>query len=151
VSRRSARHARSASVAVARCGLSMKATTQSGGATGGQTAAGGEAAQHSEKLWAPGKFEHGMLLFAAHRTFWTLSWDMEHVFVADRDFVPGVSTRAILRRYLKECLILWKPQEASSSDWLDVLATLAGCLADLWPVAHPKFELPCFTGRGDFA
>ena len=93
------------------------------------------------------KFEHDMLLFAAHRTFWTLSWNMDPVFVADRDFVPGIGARAILRRYLKECLILSKRHDAASPDWLRLLATLADRLADLWPDAEPSFELPCFSAE----
>lgn len=96
------------------------------------------------------KFEHDMLLFAAHRTFWTLSWSMESLFVADREFVPGVSTRAILRRYLKECLILSKRRDVISPTWLSLLATLADRLSDLWPDADPAFELPCFSEAQDF-
>jgi hypothetical protein len=96
------------------------------------------------------KFEQEMLLFAAHRAFWTLSWNMDAVFVADRDFVPGVSTRAILRRYLDECLVLSKRHRATPPDWIDVLATLAERLAELWRDAEPTLELPCFSGA-DFA
>jgi hypothetical protein len=97
------------------------------------------------------KFERDMLLFAAHRTFWTLSWSMDPVFVADREFVPGISTRAILRRYLKECLILSRRHDAASPTWLGLLTTLADHLSELWPEADPAFELPCFSGTHDLA
>jgi hypothetical protein len=96
------------------------------------------------------KFEHDMLLFAAHRTLWTLSWNMDPVFIADREFVPGVSTRAVLRRYLNECLILSKRHDALSPTWIGLLVSLADHLSNLWPEADPGFELPCFSEVRDF-
>jgi hypothetical protein len=50
------------------------------------------------------RFFEQMILFFSHRLFWTLSWNMEPLFGLDRDFVPGVSSRFIIRSYLRNFL-----------------------------------------------
>lgn len=48
------------------------------------------------------QFDSTMHLFMSHRLFWTLSWDTEALFEADRDIIDGVSTRKVICSYLQE-------------------------------------------------
>lgn len=83
-------------------------------------------------------------LFALHRLFWTLNWDMAGLFTADREFVPGLSARAVLRRYLKDCLPLARPENDLPEPLCRIVLELSKRLAMLWPDAEPTFQFPCF-------
>jgi hypothetical protein len=87
----------------------------------------------------------GMTLLAAHRLFWTLSWNMGELFESDREYVPGVSSRAILRRYLQEFATLATRSPLAQRELQDVARELVSRLALLWPEAKPAtVDFPCF-------
>jgi hypothetical protein len=86
-------------------------------------------------------------VFAAHRLFWTLSWNMHELLARDRDFVPGIGARAMLRRYVDAYLALSKRCASEAAALPRLAAWLAEELSSLWPDADPAFEFPCFQRR----
>jgi hypothetical protein len=80
----------------------------------------------------PESFRREMLLFASHRLFWTLSWNMDELMKRDREVVPGISMRATLLRHLGEYVRLANMQDLERDVLLRVVARLDDRLSRLW-------------------
>jgi hypothetical protein len=92
-------------------------------------------------------FRRERFLLASHRIFWMLSWNGKRLLEGDREFVPGVGARSMLRRYLDDYVRLAAPDESTGAPVLIRSAQrLTDALARLWPESQPQGEFPCFAG-----
>jgi hypothetical protein len=91
-------------------------------------------------------FANEMSVLVAQRVFWTLSWGMDGLFSADREFAPGVSSRAIVRRYLHEFVRLagGTVEGGELGALCDLGRELEELLARAWPEVDPALEFRCF-------
>ncbi len=79
-------------------------------------------------------FHRDMVSHLSHRLFWTLSWNMNGLFDEDRDVVPGVSTRRVVREYLRGySRLAARSDDTQQSPLSRVVTILERRLAELWP------------------
>jgi hypothetical protein len=90
-------------------------------------------------------FRRERFLLASQRIFWMLSWNGGTLFGGDRELVPGIGARSMLRRYLNDYVRLAASDESTVAHILVRSAQrLTEALAQLWPESQPQGEFPCF-------
>ncbi len=95
--------------------------------------------------WAAGTYAPAMTLLAGHRALWSLTWGMKALWDKDREMIPGVSGRRLMRNWLQG-FYRFARQGNELLALAEATERLEQAMGARWPESEGDILFPVFAG-----